>query len=44
LQALRDRFDARLAALEAPDAGNRLRDLMSQPGSLGGHVKAGETY
>jgi len=44
LQALRDRFDARLAALEAPDAGNRMRDLMSQPGSLGGRVKAGETY
>lgn len=44
LQALRDRFDARLAALDAPDAGDRLRDLMNDPGTLGGKVKAGETY
>lgn len=44
LQALRDRFDARLKALDAPDAGSRLRDLMRHPGSLDGKVKAGETY
>lgn len=44
LQALRDRFDARLATLDTPDAGSRLRDLMSHPGSLDGKVKAGETY
>jgi prevent-host-death family protein len=44
LQALRDRFDARLATLDAPDAGHRLRDLMASPGALDGKVKAGETY
>jgi len=44
LQALRDRFDARLATLDSPDAGHRLRDLMANPGVLGGTVKAGETY
>lgn len=44
LQALRDRFDARLATLDTPDAGNRLRALMSNPGVLGGQVKVGETY
>ncbi|TAL76987.1 MAG: type II toxin-antitoxin system Phd/YefM family antitoxin [Burkholderiaceae bacterium] len=44
LQALRDRFDARLATLDMPDTGNRLRTLMSNPGTLGGKVKAGETY
>lgn len=35
LQTLRDRFDARLAALDAPDAGKRLRELMRDPGTLG---------
>lgn len=44
LQALRDRFDARLAMLDAPDAGDRLRQVMSDPGTLEGRVKAGETY
>src|SRR5690606_4577311 len=44
LQALRGRSDARLAGLDAPDAGNRLRDLMHNPGTLGGKVKAGETF
>lgn len=44
LQALRDRFDARLATLDTPDTGNRLRTLMSNPGTLGGKVKVGETY
>ena len=44
LQALRDRFDARLATLDAPDAGRRLRDVMNNPGALDGKVKAGETY
>lgn len=44
LQALRDRFDARLATLDAPDAEHRLRGLMANPGTLGGKVKAGETY
>jgi len=44
LQALRDRFDARLATLDSPDAGHRLRELMVNPGTLGGTLKAGETY
>lgn len=44
LRALRDQFDARLAALDKPDAGNRLRDLMNNPGALDGKVKAGKTY
>jgi len=40
LQALRDRFDARLATLDMPDAGNRLRGVMRNPGVFGGKVKA----
>lgn len=44
LQALRDRFDARLATLDTPDAESRLRGLMNNPGTLEGKVKAGETY
>lgn len=44
LQALRDRFDARLATLDTSDAGNLLRDLMRHPGTLDGKVKAGKTY
>lgn len=44
LQALRDRFDARLASLETPDTGNRLRELMNNPSPLGGKVKVGETF
>ena len=42
LEALRRRFDARLAALDAPDAGDRLRGLMRAPVRLNGEVKAGE--
>ncbi len=44
LQALRTRFDARLAALQAPDAGDRLRAVLRQPTRLGGSVKAGTTF
>lgn len=44
LQALRDRFDTRLAMLDTPDAGNQLRNLMSNPGALDGKVKVGESY
>ncbi len=44
LEALRKRFDDRLAALEADDAGERLRALIGQPASLGGKVKAGTGY
>ena len=41
LEALRQRFDQRLAALQAADAGDRLREIMRQPARLGGKVKAG---
>lgn len=44
LDALRKSFDQRLAALDADDAGERLRGLLSQPARLGGKVKAGTGY
>ena len=44
LDALRVRFDERLAALRAPDAGARLRSVMRRPARLGGKVKAGTGY
>ncbi len=44
LDTLRQRFDARLAALQAEDAGDRLRALMQTPARLGGEVKAGTGY
>ncbi|WP_186764610.1 type II toxin-antitoxin system Phd/YefM family antitoxin [Comamonas flocculans] len=43
LQALRERFDERLASLQAPDAADRLRGLLAQPLSLAGQVRAGQT-
>lgn len=42
LEALRRRFDERLAARGAADAGDRLRSLMREPVRLKGEVKAGE--
>ena len=44
LEALRRRFDQRLAALQAPDAGARLRRVMGVPAKLRGKVKAGRSY
>lgn len=44
LDALRRRFDERLASLQAPDASQRLRELMERPAHLDGQVKAGESY
>lgn len=41
LDALRARFDQRLAALRAPGAGARLRSVMHGRARLGGKVKAG---
>lgn len=41
LDTLRERFDARMASLRTPDAGDRLRDLMRGPARLDGQVKAG---
>jgi prevent-host-death family protein len=43
LEALRRRFDERLAALDAPDANARLREVLRTPTRLGGAVKAGTT-
>ncbi|WP_293777264.1 type II toxin-antitoxin system prevent-host-death family antitoxin [uncultured Oxalicibacterium sp.] len=44
LEALRKRFDERLAVLNTDNAGDRLRDLIGQPLQLNGQVKAGSTY
>lgn len=44
LDALRHRFDERLAALDAPDAGERLRGAARRPAKLGGKVKAGASF
>jgi PHD/YefM family antitoxin component YafN of YafNO toxin-antitoxin module len=41
LERLRLSFDERLAALQADDAGTRLRGLMRGPARLGGKVRAG---
>ena len=43
LEALRRSFDERLAALRAPDAGDRLRALSNEPTRLNGMVKAGSS-
>ncbi len=39
LDALRDRFDRRLASLQSADAGDDLRALMTRPATLNGKVK-----
>ncbi|MFC3552161.1 type II toxin-antitoxin system Phd/YefM family antitoxin [Lysobacter cavernae] len=44
LDVLRQRFDERLASLQAADAGDRLRGLMRGPAKLGGKVKAGASH
>ena len=44
LDALRQRFDARLASLQAADAGERLRGLMQAPARLDGAVVAGASH
>lgn len=44
LEALRRRFDERLASLQEPDAGARLGGLMADPVRLAGEVKAGEGF
>lgn len=41
LDVLRQRFDERLASLQADDAADRLRGLMRRPTQLHGKVKAG---
>lgn len=44
LVELRRKFDERLAVLEAPDAGERLRAVMQNPDQLDGQVRAGATF
>lgn len=44
LEALRARFDQRLAALQAADAGERLRAVLSGPAALHGEVEAGRGH
>lgn len=44
LEALRHRFDERLAALREPAAGDRLRAISRSPAKLRGEVKAGTGY
>ncbi len=44
LETLRRRFDERLAALQRPDAGDRLRAVATRPTKLRGKVKAGAGY
>jgi PHD/YefM family antitoxin component YafN of YafNO toxin-antitoxin module len=44
LDALRQRFDKRLAALGASDAGARLRSAVRGPARLRGKVKAGAGF
>lgn len=41
LDALRQRFDSRLAALQRKGASDRLRRIVAHPAKLGGKVKAG---
>ena len=43
LEDLRRRFDERLACLDAPGAGDTLRDILRRPLVLEGRVIAGET-
>ena len=44
LDTLRRRFDERLTTLQAPAAGDTLRDLLRTPLQLGGKVVAGEGH
>ena len=44
LDALRRRFDERLASLKAPDAGEKLDSIFDKPLELGGRVIAGESF
>lgn len=44
LETLRRRFDDRLASLQAPDAGDRLRAVMAAPARGDEALKAGSGY
>jgi prevent-host-death family protein len=44
LDTLRQRFDQRLASLQATDAGGRLRAVLRGPAKLRGKVRAGQSH
>lgn len=44
LEALRRRFDDRLAVLRSDDAGDRLRSVLRQPARLDGKVRSGAGF
>lgn len=44
LESLRRRFDERLATLQQPDAGERLRDVFAKAPTLQGKVRAGGSH
>jgi prevent-host-death family protein len=44
LEALRDRFDERLASLQSRDANERLKKVMRTDAKLSGKVKAGASH
>ncbi len=44
LEALRKRFDERLASLQEPDAGDKLRSIMNSPARLDGKLGAGSSH
>lgn len=44
LATLQRRFDERLASLQTPDAGDRLRSIMDAPAHLEGKIKAGSDF
>jgi len=44
LEALRRRFDERLAVLNSDDAGERLRSVLREPANLDGKVRSGSGF
>lgn len=44
LDLVRRRWEERLASLNTPGAGDRLRSMMDRPARLHGEVKAGQTF
>lgn len=44
LDVLRRKFDERLASLDTPGAGEKLRNILRKPLDLGGKVMAGHDY
>ena len=44
LDALRRKFDERMASLKAPGAGEKLNSMFDKPLALGGRVIAGESF